>query len=32
MEKKFHIQKIFDDMIDDVKYIQRNYLLRKNNK
>lgn len=32
MVKKFHIQSIFDDMIDDVKYIQRNYLLRKNNK
>ena len=32
MDKKFHIQTIFDDMISDIKYVQRNYLLRKNNK
>lgn len=24
-----HIQSIFDEMIDDIKYVQRNYLLRK---
>ncbi len=24
-----HIQSIFDEMISDIKYVQRNYLLRK---
>ncbi len=32
MDKNFHIQTIFDDMISDIKYVQRNYLLKKTGK
>lgn len=32
MDNNYHIQSIFNEMIDDVKYVQRNYLLRKKGK
>ncbi len=32
MDRNFHIQTIFDDMISDIKYVQRNYLLKRKNK
>lgn len=32
MDKNFHIQNIFNHMIDDVQYVQRNYLIRKRKK
>lgn len=32
MDRNYHIQVLFDNMLDDVKYIQRNYLLKSQNK
>jgi len=32
MDRNYHIQVLFDNMLDDVKYIQRNYLLKRQSK